>query len=191
MFRLIMILLGLVPALSITAWAGLVGDFLLFDQHGQAHKLYDRKNNAAIVIMIQGNGCPIVRNAVSDYRELRNQYQRRNVHFMMLNANLQDQPSAILREAETFGIDWPILHDKTQSVGRSLNLIRTAEVLVIDPTTWEIAYRGPINDRQAYERQKTPSNHFAAAAIDSVLNGESVDVPRRDTLGCLIYFAKE
>lgn len=187
-----MILLGLVPALSITAWAGLVDDFLLFDQHGQAHNLYDHKNNAAIVIMIQGNGCPIVRNAVSDYRELRNQYQRRNVHFMMLNANLQDQPSAILREAETFGIDWPILHDKTQSVGRSLNLIRTAEVLVIDPTTWEIAYRGPINDRQAYERQKTQaSNHFAAAAIDSVLNGESVDVPRRDTLGCLIYFAKE
>ena len=72
-----------------------------------------------------------------------------------------------------------------------MNLIRTAEVLVIDPETWDIAYRGPINDRQVYERQKAEaSNHFAAAAIDSVLKGESVDVPYRDTLGCLIYFAK-
>jgi peroxiredoxin len=188
MARFIVILLGLLPVFG---WPEPVDNFVLLDQHGKNHDLYDHKNKAAVVIMIQGNGCPIVRNAVTDYRELRDQYQGRDVHFMMLNANLQDQPSAILREAETFGIDWPILHDRTQAVGRSLNLIRTAEVLVIDPETWDIAYRGPINDRQVYERQKAEaSNHFAAAAIDSVLKGESVDVPYRDTLGCLIYFAK-
>ena len=188
MVRCFVILLGFLPALG---WSERVDDFLLFDQHGQARTLYEHKSKAAIVIMIQGNGCPIVRNAVTDYRALRDEYQPRNVHFMMLNANLQDQPSTILGVAETYGIDWPILHDKTQSVGKSLNLIRTAEVLVIDPGTWEIAYRGPINDRQAYERQRAEaSNHFAAAAIDRVLTGESVDVPRRETLGCLIYFAK-
>jgi peroxiredoxin len=188
MVRFIITLLGFLPILG---WAEPVQNFELLDQYGQPHTLYEHKNKAAIVIMIQGNGCPIVRNAVTDYRALRDQYQIGNVHFMMLNANLQDQPNTILREAETYGIDWPILHDKTQSVGKSLNLIRTAEVLVIDPATWEIAYRGPINDRQGYERQKAKAlNHFAAAAVDSVLSGESVAVPRRDTLGCLIYFAK-
>ena len=188
MVRFIVILLSFLPILG---WAEPVKNFELLDQYGQPHTLYEHSKKAAVVIMIQGNGCPIVRNAVTDYRSLRGQYRSRNVHFMMLNANLQDQASTILEEAETYGIDWPILHDKTQSVGKSLNLIRTAEVLVIDPTTLKIAYRGPINDRQVYERQKaSASNHFAAVAIDSVLGGESVAVPHRDTLGCLIYFAK-
>lgn len=189
MIRFVVIFLGL---LSAQGWADRVDDFVLLDQYGKAHSLYEHKDKAAIVIMIQGNGCPIVRNAVSDYRELRDQYQGQNVLFMMLNANLQDQPGAILQEAEAFGIDWPILNDETQRVGKSLTLIRTAEVLVIDPSTWNIAYRGPINDRQVYERQKAEAaNHFVAAAINSVLTGEAVEVPRRDTLGCLIYFAKQ
>ena len=98
-------MLGLLPVFG---WPEPVDNFVLLDQHGKNHNLYDHKNKAAVVIMIQGNGCPIVRNAVTDYRALRDQYQGRDVHFMMLNANLQDQPSAILREAETFGIDWLI-----------------------------------------------------------------------------------
>ena len=186
MFRIFSILLGLLP---LAAWAERVENFVLLDQHGQAHELYNHQNKAAVVIMIQGNGCPIVRNALSDYRDLRNQYQDRGVHFFMLNANLQDQRDAIFREAQTFGIELPILHDETQQVGESLNLIRTAEVLVIDPDGWTIAYRGPINDRQFYERQKVQAaNHYAAAAINNVLSGDAVAVPKRDTLGCLINF---
>ena len=70
-------------------------------------------------------------------------------------------------------------------------MIRTAEVLVIDPKNWSVAYRGPINDRQSYERQKaTASEHFASLAIDSVIAGEKVETPTRETMGCLINFAE-
>ena len=63
---------------------------------------------------------------------------------MLLNSNLQDDRASILREAETFKIDAPILIDRTQAVGESLQLIRTAEILLIDPRSWEIVYRGPV-----------------------------------------------
>jgi peroxiredoxin len=173
------------------AQAERIDNFVLLDQHGDAHNLYYHKDKSAIVVMIQGNGCPIVRNALSDYKALRDEYADQGVHFLMLNSNLQDQRSTILAEAEKYGIDMPILHDESQLVGESLNLVRTAEILVIDPTTWNIAYRGPINDRQVYERQKAQaSNHYAADAIANVLAGEAIAVANRDTMGCLINFAQ-
>ena len=185
MMRVTTLLTGLL--LAVFAHAERIDNFVLLDQHGDAHNLYYHKDKSAIVVMIQGNGCPIVRNALTDYKALRDQYADQGVHFLMLNSNLQDQRSTIFAEAEKYGIDMPILHDESQLIGESLNLIRTAEVLIIDPKTWNIVYRGPINDRQVYERQKAQaSNHFAADAIANVLAGEPIDVANRDTMGCLI-----
>ena len=189
MLRIFAITVGLLLGSSVQAER--IENFVLLDQHGDAHNLYYHRDKSAVVIMIQGNGCPIVRNALTDYKALRDTYTDQGVHFMMLNANLQDQRSTILAEAEKFGIDMPILHDETQLIGESLNLVRTAEVLVIDPQTWQIAYRGPINDRQVYERQKAEaSKHFAADAIANVLANQPVEVASRDTMGCLINFAQ-
>ena len=169
-----------------------VDNFVLLDHKGDAHDLYYHKNASAIVIMVQGNGCPIVRNALTDYKALRDQFADAGTQFFMLNSNLQDRRETIAAEAEKYGIDMPMLHDETQLIGESLDLIRTGEILVIDPKTWEIAYRGPINDRQVYERQKNEaSEHFAADAIDAVLAGEPVAVAKRDAIGCLINFAQK
>jgi hypothetical protein len=189
MLRIFAITVGLLLGSSVQAER--IENFVLLDQHGDAHNLHYHRDKSAVVIMIQGNGCPIVRNALTDFKALRDTYADQGVHFMMLNANLQDQRSTILAEAKKFGIDMPILHDETQLIGESLNLVRTAEVLVIDPQTWQIAYRGPINDRQVYERQKAEaSKHFAADAIANVLAKQPVDVASRDTMGCLINFAQ-
>ena len=189
MLRILAITVGLLIGSSVQAER--IENFVLLDQHGDAHNLYYHRDKSAVVIMIQGNGCPIVRNALTDYKALRDTYANQGVHFMMLNANLQDQRSTILAEAEKFGIDMPILHDETQLIGESLNLVRTAEVLVIDPKNWQIVYRGPINDRQVYERQKAEaSNHYAAEAIANVLANQPVTVANRDTMGCLINFAQ-
>ncbi|MEC8346476.1 MAG: redoxin family protein [Pseudomonadota bacterium] len=189
MLRILAITVGLLIGSSVQAER--IENFVLLDQHGDAHNLHYHRDKSAVVIMIQGNGCPIVRNALTDYKALRDTYADQGVHFMMLNANLQDQRSTILAEAEKFGIDMPILHDETQLIGESLNLVRTAEVLVIDPKNWQIVYRGPINDRQVYERQKAEaSNHYAADAIANVLANQPVTVANRDTMGCLINFAQ-
>ena len=156
MMRVTTLLTGLL--LAVSAHAERIDNFVLLDQHGDAHNLYYHKDKSAIVVMIQGNGCAIVRNALTDYKALRDQYADQGVHFLMLNSNLQDQRSTILAEAEKYGIDMPILHDESQLIGESLNLIRTAEVLIIDPKTWNIVCRGPINDRQVYERQKAQAS---------------------------------
>jgi thiol-disulfide isomerase/thioredoxin len=181
-------LLGL-TAFATVAVAEHVDQFTLEDQHGATHNLEWLADKSAIVIMIQGNGCPIVRNAWPTYRELRDTYQNEGVEFLMLNSNLQDNAASIERESAMFQMDIPILVDETQAVGESLKLIRTAEVLVIDPESWEIVYRGPVDDRLTYEKQKPfATENYLRDALDAVLAGAPIEVPVRDALGCLINF---
>ena len=94
-----------------TALAATVDNFVLLDHKGGGHELFYDKSAKAIVIMIQGNGCPIVRNAWPTFSDIRDRYEQKGVKFLMLNANLQDDRDSIAAEAEMFGFDLPILGD--------------------------------------------------------------------------------
>ena len=67
-----------------------IGDFALLDQTGKHHKLSWYGDQKAIVIFVQGNGCPIVRNSVPQLRAIRDQYADQGVQFFMLNPQPQD-----------------------------------------------------------------------------------------------------
>jgi peroxiredoxin len=186
--------LGLWAQVSPTAQAPTaqhVDNFTLLDQDGKSHKLYYLSDRKAVVIMVQGNGCPIARTASNFLKEVRAQYAGKGIEFLMLNSNLQDDRAAVQAEAKEFGFDIPVLLDPSQLVGESLGVTRTAEVFVIDTKTWNVAYRGPIDDRLAYERQRaTAKEKYLADALDSVLAGKPVAVVKRDSPGCLVDFPK-
>lgn len=183
--------LAFAALLAPAAAAQPVADFALADQHGVQHRLASYRNAGAVVLTVQGNGCPILRNALPDLAAVRARFATRNVVFLMINSNLQDDGDSVRAEAEEWGIDLPVLIDGTQSVGGRLRLTRTAETLVLVPEAefWRVAYRGPINDRLSYERQRQAANeHYLAAALDAVLAGREPAVPTREAIGCLINF---
>jgi len=103
---------------------------------------------------MQGNGCPIVRNAMPRFQELKDMYADQGVQFFLLNSNLQDNRQTVSAEAEEFGYDIPVLIDDTQIIGESMDLVRTGEVFVLDPKTWSVTYTGAVDDRLTYEKQK-------------------------------------
>ncbi|MEM6899515.1 MAG: redoxin domain-containing protein [Pseudomonadota bacterium] len=162
-------------------------NFALLDHRGESHELFYYYDASAIVLMIQGNGCPIVRNVWSDYKAVRDEFQDQGVEFFMLNANPQDSRTEIAEEAADYAIDLPILKDETQLIAASLNVTRTAEVIVIDPQTWEIRYRGPVNDRIGYERQRPAAQeHYLTDALSAIIAGEEIERPARATKGCIV-----
>ncbi len=169
-----------------------VNNFGLLDQNGNFHELYYLSDAKAVVLYIQGNACPIVRNAITDLKAVRAKYADKGVKFLMLNSNLQDDRTSIAQEAEEFDIDFPILVDEAQLIGESLQLYRTAETLVLDPETWTIAYRGPINDRLGYESQRNEAkNNYLDDALAALLNGEILEKNIIKSKGCLIKFANK
>ena len=165
----------------------LVENFALLDQQGQFHSLHYYSDAKLIVLFVQGNGCPIVRNALPALHEIRTEFADKGIEFLLINANLQDTRASVAAEADAFGIDFPILIDETQLIAESLNITRTAEAIVIDPNAWRMIYRGPIDDRLGYETQKKEAQqHYLRDVLTAYLNDEPVDFKERETLGCII-----
>lgn len=165
-----------------------VDNFRLLDQQGKSHELYYLSDMKAVVLMVQGNGCPIVRQALPALAEVRAKYQAQGVEFLLLNSNLQDTRDLVAKEAADFKIDFPILLDESQLIGEALGVVRTSEVFLIDPKGWQLKYRGPMDDRLSYERQRPANNHYLTDALDAVLAGKPVRTPHADGVGCLVNF---
>lgn len=172
--------------------ASSVPDFGLFDHRGDFHRLHyhtDDPETRALVLFIQGNGCPLVRKRVPILNRLQAVYEPKGVRFWMLNANPQDTREEIAEEARRFDIRMPVLIDDTQFVARALQVDRTAEVLVIDPRGWQIRYRGAIDDQLEYETAKPAPDHaWLADALDAVLADRAVPKVQTDSPGCRITF---
>jgi len=194
MIRTLSFLLTL--SMAATAWGLKVDErienFRLLDHTGVSHELYYYDDAKAVVFMVQGNGCPIVRNAMPRFTELRDEFAAQGVQFFLLNSNLQDNRKTIAKEATVYGYDIPILVDTTQIIGESMNLVRTGEVFVLDPKTWKVAYMGAVDDRLTYENQKEKaSEHYLQDAIQNMVDGEAVKLASTDPLGCLINFPEK
>jgi peroxiredoxin len=191
-FKSMMAVAWVATALTSTAFAvepgQKVDNFSLADHRGQPHALYDLANKKAVVIMVQGNGCPIVRQALPALAEVRAKYREQDVEFLLLNSNLQDKRDLVAKEADEFKIDFPILVDEKQHVGEALGVVRTSEVFVIEPKSWKVAYRGPMDDRLSYERQRPAQHHYLTDALDAVVAGQPVKTPKADGVGCLVNF---
>src|SRR5687767_6599338 len=152
---------------------GGVSDFALIDHQGAFRHLYyyaKDPQTRAIVLFVQGNGCPLVRKQVPQLKRLRDAYGTNGVVFWMINANRQDRREEIAKEAAEFEIDLPILLDETQLVAKGLKVTRTGEAIVIEPNSWRIRYRGAIDDRLSFETEKPKAKHeFLKDALDALL----------------------
>jgi len=174
------------------AWALTPGqrvqNFKLSDEAGKSYELYALKDRKVVVLMTQGNGCPIARLAMPPLRDVRAKYDAKDAMFFLINSNLQDDRESVAAEAKEFAFDMPVLLDGKQTVGEALHFTRTAEVLVIRTQDWKLMYRGPIDDRLGYERQRAPQEHYLQDALSAVLAGQPVKRAKVDAPGCLINF---
>lgn len=169
-------------------WLRTIPEFELTDQHGETHTLGTYEQYDYVVFYVQGVGCPIARIALPNYRAVRDEYADKNIGFTMFNSNIQDNLPRIAKEANEFGIDFPIMKDEGQRLAKALGVERTAEVFVVNPRTQEVLFRGPINDQLGYETQRNEaSQHYLKDALNTVMTGGVVnmdDIP--DSKGCLV-----
>ena len=167
-------------------------NFALLDHEGKFHELdyYFRVPGVkGIVLFIQGNGCPLVQKRVPELRKLKARFQKKGILFGMLNANLQDERDEIAAEAKEYRMELPVLIDDTQRVARMLGIKRTAEAFLIDAKTKSVVYRGAIDDRMSYQKERpVAKHHYLKEAIQSLLAGEKPIVTSTDSPGCKVSF---
>lgn len=165
---------------------GRKSDYALYDSEGKMHRFSRYNNRKAIVIWVQGNGCPIVRNALTDFHAVVNDYKD-DFQFFMVNSNMQDDVKEIAKEASEFKFQTPVLVDNAQVLADALDINITAEAIVLHPTTRQILYRGPINNRIDYETQKNNASEiYLRNALDAILDGDPVQSKQEVTRGCTV-----
>ena len=153
-----------------------VDNFMLVDQNLEAHELYRLADAKAVVLVTQANGDAVMRGLAPALKTLKASYAAKGVEFAMLNSSLKDSREAVIAEAKTAGYDTPILLDVNQLVGEQLGVTRSAEVVVVNPKTWTVAYRGAFNAKST------------AQALDAVIAGKPVQTASAMSKGAAIAF---
>lgn len=122
-----------------------VGDFGLIDHRGVQHQLSRLGNNKAVVIISQANSCQESVNQLPKYKLMRTQWEKKGVHFLMLNADNKDTLDSVRRTASVYDIDFPIMKDEAQLVAEDLNITKAGEIVVVNPESRRVLYRGPLD----------------------------------------------
>ncbi len=129
-----------------------VEDFALNDQEFLHHRLYKMSDAKAIVLIAYQSGDAAIRADAAAYAALQRDFAGKGVEMMMIASKVGETRDVVNAEAKALGLTMPILFDYQQLTGEGLNLTRAAEVIVVDPKTWTVAYRGtPANARKAVE----------------------------------------
>ena len=175
-------LLGAYPMARATSAAAplMVDNFQLADQNFLGHRLYQLADAKAVVLITFASGDPAVRRDASAWMGLKAAYAPKGVEFLALASRLGETRERALADAKAAGLEMPILFDYQQLVGEQLAVTRAAEVVVIDPKTWRVAWRGPVAG--------PAGEPWARDAIEAVSSGRPVTAVSRPALGQAIAF---
>lgn len=140
------------------------------------------------VIAFLGVGCPVARQYAGRLEEIAATYADRGVRVIGVDANRQDSADEFAGAAREIGVTFPLAMDPRQRIARALGATRTGGVVVLD-ARGAAAYAGRIDDQFAPGvTRSAATNRELVAAIDDLLAGRPVAVPRTEAVGCLITF---
>lgn len=165
-----------------------IEDFHLLDQEGRSHFLHRQTKSKAVVLIATANGCPVVKEAVPRIKALQERFGKEGVLIWMIDSNPNDDRASISSEAQSLGLELPILRDSIQLVASELGLTQTGEAVCINTADWNVVYRGAIDDQLGDANRKEPSKNFLENAITSLLEGKKVSPNRTMAKGTAINF---
>ncbi len=119
--------------------------------------------------------------------ELYTEYSTKDVAFVGINANTQDSRERVAAHARQNAIPFPVVKDVGNKVADQLGARRTPEAIVVDSNGF-IRYQGRIDDQFGigYARAGKPTRRDLAEALDEILAGKLVSVPKTEVAGCCI-----
>lgn len=119
-----------------------VPNFRLTDHLGFSHELL-REGDAKLVVLIFTDNASLA-TTWNSVKPLQEAYAKQGVVFWLINPI--DDRTALAEAAAGANVAIPILHDAAQLVARTFDATTSGEAIVIQNSTYETVYRGPIED---------------------------------------------
>ena len=170
----------MLPLLALPLAAGVVaqdrvGDFSLIDQAGFHHGMSWYGDHELIAFLVQANDSTATEAALPRYQELAELYDAHGVEFMMINPMGRFNREAVQAKLDQWEVEIPVLMDDSQLISEAMGIERTGEVLLFDPRSFVVEYRGAVEGAQA-----AIDEHLAGAQISAPLiatSGSGVSYP--------------
>ena len=145
------------------------------------------KDARAVVVVFLGTQCPISNDFLDELASLQKTYSGKGTRFLGINANRQDTPAQVAAHARKHSLPFPVVKDPANKVADLFGARRTPEAFLLDGSG-KVLYQGRIDDQFGigYRRPGKPTRRDLACAIDEVLAGKAVSVPRTEPAGCFI-----
>ena len=165
-------------------------DFRLPDVvSGSELSLGDLKSDVATVLMFICNHCPYVKHLQDGLVEVADEYIPKGVSFIAINSNdvenyPDDSPEKMQEVAEEKGYSFPYLFDETQEVAKVYDAACTPDFFVYDRDL-RCVYRGQFDDSRP-GNGKPVTGKDMRKALDSIIEGETIDWEQIPSLGCNI-----
>ena len=160
-----------------------VKDFTLKDAAGTSHTLYElSEEKSAIVVLFLATQCPIATDYVERILTLVKTYNEKNVQFIGINSNKQENVGEITAYTEKHGFEFPVLKDPENNIADYFGARRTPEVFLLDEEHL-LRYAGAIDNSP-----KEPTKHYLQNALDLVIAGKDIPKASKKTraIGCTI-----
>ena len=160
-----------------------VKDFTLKDADGTSHTLYKlSEEKPATVVLFLATQCPIATDYAERLVALVKTYDEKNVRFIGINSNKQEQIEEISEYSEKHGFEFHVLKDTENKIADYFGARRTPEIFLLDAER-VLRYTGAIDNSP-----KAPTKHYLRDALDLVITGKDIPKSAKKTraVGCTI-----
>ncbi len=163
-------------------------DFSLKGIDGKTHSLKSFADKKILVVIFTCNHCPYVQGWEGRLIAIQNDFAAKGVQLVGINSNddkkyPEDSFDGMVERAREQGFNFVYLRDPDQSVARAYDAACTPEIFVFDATR-KLRYHGRVDDN--FKDPKAVTSHDLRNALEDLVAGRSVGVPKTHAMGCSI-----
>jgi protein-disulfide isomerase len=131
--------------------------------------------------------CPISNGYIPEINRIYESYKEKGIHFVAAYPDPALKTETAREHGKKYGIKVRSAIDQDQSLAKSCGVTMTPEAVVL-LSDGEVVYRGRIDDRytELGKSQKKVERHDLCEALDDLLNGDLVFMPRTSAVGCYL-----
>lgn len=168
-----------------------VSDFKLKNVDGKMVSLADFKTAKGFIVIFDCNTCPTSKAYNSRIIALHKKFVSQGFPVVLINPNsaevvAEESFDEMVKYANNRKYDFPYLYDESQETVKMFHPNNTPHVFVLNKVSNElkVAYIGGI-DNNARDASKA-DKHYVEDAVNDLLAGRTVAMPKTRTIGCSI-----
>jgi len=163
--------------------------FALPDPSGKRVSLDDFRDSRALLVVFMCNHCPYVKHIRGALAQFAREYRPMGLAMIGINSNdaekyPDDSPQKMAEEIKLAGYTFPYLIDETQEVAKAYRAACTPDFYLFDGDR-KLVYSGQFDGSRPGNSVPVTGEDLRAA-VDAVLEGKSVPVQQKPSMGCNI-----